>query len=62
MPYESLLDKLKKGIVIRCPDCGSEKMKYLPHICMFGGYVCSGCGKMWPENDEKIKVQRKKTL
>lgn len=60
--YESLLDKIREEKKIRCPDCGSGNMKYMPHLNMYGGYVCSGCSKIWDSKDAKIKEQKKRLI
>ncbi len=59
---ESLLEKVMKNKTIKCPECGSSNMKHMPHLNMYGGYVCSGCSKIWAESDPKIKEQKKRTF
>ncbi len=62
MVYESLLDKIKHEKKVRCPDCGSGNMKFMQHLNMYGGYVCSGCSKIWDAKDAKIKEQKKRLI
>ncbi|MCK5699103.1 MAG: hypothetical protein KAH93_04590 [Candidatus Aenigmarchaeota archaeon] len=62
MAYDSLLDRIRSENKIRCPDCGSDNMKYMSHLSMYGGYVCSGCSKIWDESDPKIKEQKKRVI
>ena len=59
---ESLLEKVMKNKTIKCPDCGSSNMMHMPHLNMYGGYVCSGGSKIWAESDAKIKEQKKRTF
>ncbi|MFH1127713.1 MAG: hypothetical protein ABIG84_06845 [archaeon] len=62
MTYESLLDKVRKDNKIHCPGCGSDNMKFMSHLSMYGGYVCSGCSTIWPDSDPKIKEQKRRTI
>lgn len=55
MALESFLEKVQKSGSPACPNCGNHNMKYIGHLFMYGGYVCSKCNKVWSANDPQIK-------